>query len=269
MQEILQNAAMAAADWVAAVLPQRVPNFEALNNCKIISHRGEHDNRSVFENTLPAFEIARDNGVWGIECDIRWTADLVPVVSHDACGARLFGNSARIASLPFAQLRREIPAIPSLQELVTEFGGNTHLMLEIKDEPLAQPDEQKAILQSQLSGLGAGIDYHFLALQPELFERVDFVSMDCCFPVSELNTARLSRAALAMGCGGLNGHFFLITDAVKRRHEAAGQRIGTGFIASRNCLFRELNRGVEWIFSNDAVKVQQIREHYLALARSA
>ena len=37
----------------------------------------------------------------------------------------------------------------------------------------------------------------------------------------------------------------------------------TGFISSKNCLFRELNRSVDWIFSNDAVKIQKIRNRYL------
>ena len=36
-----------------------------------------------------------------------------------------------------------------------------------------------------------------------------------------------------------------------------------GFIHSRNALFRELNRGVEWIFSNEAVRMQGIRDAYL------
>jgi hypothetical protein len=29
-----------------------------------------------------------------------------------------------------------------------------------------------------------------------------------------------------------------------------------GFIASKNSLYRELNRGVEWVFTNDALKLQ-------------
>jgi len=83
--------------------------------------------------------------------------------------------------------------------------------------------------------------------------------------VAELNVTRLSHAAIESGCGGLSGHFYLVNNAVKQRHESAGQRVGTGFISSKNCLFRELNRGIEWIFSNDAVRIQEIRDRYLAL----
>jgi glycerophosphoryl diester phosphodiesterase len=263
MHQRLQNAAMKAADIAAAIIPQKVPAQRALQNCKIISHRGEHDNVSIIENTLPAFNKASDNGVWGIECDIRWTADLVPVISHDECGSRLFGNPAIIAELAFYQLREQLPLIPSLLELVEHLGGRTHLMLEIKAEPCPDLERQKAILQQQLSGLSPGIDYHFLALDPQLFDRVEFVPRQFCFPVSEFNVADLSRAAIDTQCGGLNGHYLLLNNRLKNRHSLAGQRIGTGFISSKNCLFRELNRGIEWIFSNDAVKIKKIRDQYL------
>ncbi len=263
MREWLQNVALQIADWVVAGIPQAVPTQVALRNCKIIAHRGEHDNISVIENTLSAFEKARANGVWGIECDIRWTADLVPVISHDPCGKRLFGNPIQLSTLSFAEVRAQLPQILSLAELVAKFGGNTHLMLELKAEHILQPTRQKRILQEQLSTLVAGRDYHFLALDPELFGQVDFVSRNFCLPVSELNASRLSKASLELKLGGLTGHFLLLTNKLKQRHARAGQRIGTGFISSKNCLFRELNRGIEWIFSNDAVKIQVIRDRYL------
>jgi len=263
MRDLLQHTAMKTVNWIMAGIPQPVPDQVALRNCRIISHRGEHDNISVIENTLPAFDTARANGVWGIECDIRWTADLIPVIYHDSCGQRLFGNPARVSELAFADLRAQMPLIPSLTELAGEFGGNTHLMLEIKAEHYPQLQRQKAILREQLSTLSPGLDYHFLALEPELFARVDFVPRNVCLPVAQLNTSRLSRAALTTRCGGLSGHFLLLTDKLRQRHELAGQRVGTGFISSKNCLFRELNRGIEWIFSNDAVKLQKIRDHYL------
>ena len=263
MRELLQSVAMAAADWLVAGIPQSMPDRLALRACKIISHRGEHDNISVMENTLAAFDRARAAGVWGIECDIRWTADLVPVISHDACGTRLFGNPARLGELSFADLRAHMPQIPSLAELLDEFGGNTHLMLEIKEEHYPQPQQQKRILRSLLSKLIPGRDYHFLALEIEVFDKVDFVPRKFCFPVSELNVSSLSRAAIETRCGGLNGHFLLLTDKLRKRHESVGQRVGTGFIASKNGLFRELNRGIEWIFSNDAVKIQKIRDDCL------
>ncbi len=262
MREWLQNAAMKIVDWAMAATTQPQPSQFALRNCKVISHRGEYDNIKLVENTLTAFSNARANGVWGIECDIRWTLDLVPVITHDSCGSRLFGNSAEISDLTFADLRAQMPLIPSVSELVAEFGGNTHLMLEIKDEHYPQPEKQSAILRDHLAPLSPGAHYHFLALAPQLFDRVSFVEPKYCFPVSEINVRNLSQAAIDQCYGGLTGHYLLLGNRLKERHMQEGQRIGTGFISSKNCLFRELNRGVEWIFSNDAVKIQGIRDRH-------
>ena len=263
MREHLQSALMSAIDLAAAATPRRVPSRAAVSQCKIISHRGENDNREILENTLPAFAAARAAGVWGIECDIRWTKDLVPVVHHDPGCERLFGDPVTIASLEFTDLRQRFPLIPSLHEVIGEFAGNTHLMLEIKAEHYPRPARQKAILQALLSSLTPGADYHFLVLDPTLAERVDFVPREFTLLVAEFNLQRLSRECLRQGFGGLMGHYLLLSDIVKRRHVDTGQRVGTGFIHSGNVLFRELNRGVEWIFSNEAVRMQNIRDAIL------
>jgi glycerophosphoryl diester phosphodiesterase len=46
-------------------------------------------------------------------------------------------------------------------------------------------------------------------------------------------------------------------------HHRKRQRVGTGYIASPGCLFRELNRGVDWIFSNHAEGLQRKVREYL------
>jgi len=262
MRQILQAAAMGAVDIVTAATPRRLPDSDALRQCKIISHRGENDNREILENTLPAFRAARDMGVWGIECDIRWTKDLVPVIHHDPDCARLFHDPITVASLDFAELRQRFPLIPTLEEVIQEFGGNTHLMLEIKAEHYPDPGQQKNILRDLLNRLTPGGDFHFLLLDPGLATRVDFLPPTICYLVAELNVTALSRQAIDKGFGGLTGHYLMLTNKVRDRHAAAGQGIGTGFIHSRNALFRELNRGIEWIFSNQAVKLQGILEAY-------
>jgi glycerophosphoryl diester phosphodiesterase len=45
-----------------------------------IAHRGRHDgNKTVWENTLSAFELAIAGG-YAIECDLQYAADAAPVV---------------------------------------------------------------------------------------------------------------------------------------------------------------------------------------------
>ena len=250
--------ALDAVDVWAAVVPRKRPSPQALKACKIISHRGEHDNETLLENTMEAFRVARDAGAWGIETDIRWTKDLVPMIHHDTNTARVFGKDIEISECTFADLRDWVPAIPTLTELVAEFGGNTHLMIEIKEEEFPQLGQQREILFSQLSKLAPKKDYHFLALDPDLFERFDIQPRDCCLPVALTNMKALSEAALNMGYGGITGHFLLLTKNLQARHRERGQGIGPGFPRSRNSLYREINRGADWIFTNDAVKLLKV-----------
>lgn len=253
---------MTVVDSVSASIPQPVPSQDALAQCKLISHRGEHDNCDTLENTLHAFTQATAAGVWGIECDIRFTRDLVPVICHDSCCTRVFGMKTPVSELLFSDLRHELPDVPALEEVIEQFGRQTHLMLELKEEPWAQPKRQRDILESALAPLEPTQDYHFLALNPDLFERVDFIPNKACMPVAEMNVGKLSRVALERGYGGLGGHYLLLGNTLLERHNAQGQRLGIGFPGSKNALFRELNRGIEWVFSNDAVAMQAIIDEH-------
>ncbi len=256
MKQLLQKLAMDLVDLGMAVWPRALPDEAALRNCKIISHRGEHDNRTVMENTLSAFDNARAAGVWGIECDIRWSRDQQPVICHDRNTSRVFGLPLRVAEHSLEELRSQVPALPTLAEVVQKFAGNTHLMLEIKECNLQDLKQQQETLTRILEGMTPGRDYHFLALDPDLFQLVDHVPAEALLPVAETNTAEMSALALQHGYCGLAGHYLLLGASLQRRHQSAGQRIATGFPRSRNCLYRELGRGVEWIFSNDAVYLQ-------------
>jgi glycerophosphoryl diester phosphodiesterase len=246
------------ADGLYARLSQPRPGAAALRRCRIISHRGEHDNNHVLENTLAAFDKARDAGVWGLECDIRWTKDLVPVIYHDADLQRLFGKDIQINETLFKVLRKEFPQIPTLSEVLTRYGKNMHLMVEIKAEVYPEPANQRRILSQAFSGLVPEEDFHFLALVPQWFEYVDFTASTTCIPVAQINWREMSRMALQKKYGGMAGHYLFITDARMKRHQEHGQKMGTAYIRSKNSLFREINRGADWIFSNHAGKVQGI-----------
>jgi|TARA_Y100000310_G_C20688861_1_gene820905 glycerophosphoryl diester phosphodiesterase len=267
--ERLRDTLRKYVDIAYALWPQRAPTRDALRNCKIISHRGEHDNLNVFENTMAAFDKVLENGIWGTECDLRWTRDLVPVISHDPCGQRVFGKELHINQVDFAGLREVLPLVPTLAEALDRFGGKLHLMIELKQEHYPDPARQKEILRNQLSRITPGRDYHFLATHPDLFEKVDFVPPSVCYPVSETNSTALSRISIERKLGGLTGYYLFLNNRMKRRHELVGQTIGTGFINSKNCLFRELNRGIQWIFSDRAVAMMKVRDEFLSALESS
>ena len=91
-----------------------------------------------------------------------------------------------------------------------------------------------------------------------MFELITFVPASTFIPIALWQLKRFSSLALEKEMGGVAGHYFLLNNTLLAKHHAKGQRIGTGYPASKNCLYREINRGVEWIFSNDAGKLQKI-----------
>jgi glycerophosphoryl diester phosphodiesterase len=245
-------------DWIHAQLPPAGPDPRRLRSCRIISHRGEHDNLRVFENTLSAFDAAVEQGVWGIEFDLRWTQDLEAVVLHDPDLRRVFGQSQKVGDSRLQDLRRQCPQVPTLAEVIDRYGGKVHLMVEVKQEPYADPGRQNRILGDLFAALRPGEDFHLLSLAPKMFRLTPFAPPSACVPVARLNFPQLSRLALREGYGGIAGHFMVVGGGAVRRHHAAGQQVGTGYPRSLRVLVRELNRGVDWIFSNHAGEIQRL-----------
>ena len=254
----MKSCLMWSSDLYQCLTPRLRPGPEKLGQCRIISHRGEHDNVRVFENTLPAFEQAAAGGVWGLEFDVSWTRDLHPVVHHDPDLQRVFGRPDHMGQMDLAELKARFPLVPTLDEAVRTFGKHLHLMIEIKAAALIDPPRQNEILQSCLAGLQPRVDYHLLSLSPDLFDAMTWVAPRAWIAVGELNLGEMSRIVLERNFGGIAGHYALTSRACLHRHHSRDQKVGTAYPGSKNCLFREINRGVDWIFSNRAVRLQSL-----------
>jgi glycerophosphoryl diester phosphodiesterase len=254
----VEDLLLPAIDAAYARLPRPPAAAVRLRDCRVVSHRGEYDGRHVFENTLAAFDAAVDQGVWGIEFDIRWTRDLEPVVAHDPDLRRVFGQRLGLSDTRLHELRRRCPQVPTLAEVVARYGGKVHLMAEIKQLPEADAGRQSRILADVFAGLCPGRDFHLLAMRPETFGWAAFAPPSVCLPVARLNISEFSRLAVQRGYAGIAGHYAMLGDSLIGRHHAAGQKVGTGYIRSRNALLREINRGVDWIFSKHAGEVQAL-----------
>ena len=259
----LERALLGLINLSFMLIPRPRPTREALGACKIISHRGEHDNRRVHENTLAAFSAPAEAGCWGLEFDVRWTRDLQPVVFHDTNTERVFGIDLVVSQVSLAQLQQLVPQIPTLKQVVDRFGGHQHLMVELKRDELGSYSARTECLCETFSTLEAATDYHFLALQSELFDLVGFAGAKACVPVAELNVAELGRVARDRGYGGICAQYMLLNSTLISRHQRLGQQVGSGFAASKYGLYREINRGVDWVFSNHAVRLEAIRQESL------
>jgi glycerophosphoryl diester phosphodiesterase len=260
---ILEKCFHWVTDHIFAALPQPLPEKKRLQSSKIVSHRGERDKGQVRENTIPAFDKAGESGVWGIEFDLRWTKDLEPVVCHDPDLLRVFKLDLEIRKVTLKELKSACPLVPSLAEIIERYGKKLHLMVEIKEEPYPDPAFQNHVLADLFSQLVPQRDFHVLSLKPEMLGLIRFAPKSSFLPVAQLNIACLSRLAVQGGYAGILGHYLFLTKRILTKHHSFHQKVGTGYISSRNCLFREINRGVDWIFTNEAAMIQSMRDHAL------
>ncbi|MGE3617961.1 MAG: glycerophosphodiester phosphodiesterase family protein, partial [Gemmatimonadales bacterium] len=141
----------------------------------IIAHRGASG--TAPENTIAAFDRARDLGVDGFELDIRLSADGLAVVHHDATLDRTTDGSGPLAHRSLAELERvdagarfttdgrEFPfrargvGIPTLRQVLDRY-PDTPLLIELKvpeaapvvrDELLRAGAANRAVVASFLS----------------------------------------------------------------------------------------------------------------------
>ncbi len=103
-----------------------------------IAHRGIHDNKTVAENSMTAFQNAVDAG-YGIELDVRFTKDHKMVVFHDDDLTRMCGVDKLVLDTTYEELS-EIPLliggekIPTLREVLKVVDGKVPLIIEMKNE---------------------------------------------------------------------------------------------------------------------------------------
>jgi glycerophosphoryl diester phosphodiesterase len=252
----IENSFLRLVDRVFDRRPQPMPSAEKLQQCKIISHRGEHHVGPIKENTLAAFDKALQAGVWGIELDVRWTRDGVPVVAHDADMHRLYGEHCDIARTTYSDLKARFPGLAALDEVVARFGRRVHLMIEIKQQAEIDLSRQDHLLAEALRPLQPRTDYHLLALDAQILALLSQTPPVAKVPIAYYLPDRFSKWVIQNQWGGLCGHYLMMRRTTINAHQKHGQQLGTGFANSPNTLLRELNRGINWIFSNNAARLQ-------------
>ena len=104
-----------------------------------LAHRGLHGpTTGLVENTLPAFEAARDHG-FGMELDIQFSKDMQVVVFHDDDLLRLCGDPRKVRDVTLAELQslplagRDDARIPTFREVLDAVDGRVPLLIELKN----------------------------------------------------------------------------------------------------------------------------------------
>ncbi|XP_030637682.1 glycerophosphodiester phosphodiesterase 1 isoform X2 [Chanos chanos] len=126
----------------------RPPKLPA-SGVSVVAHRGGgHD---APENTIAAIRAASENGATGVELDLEFTADGIPILMHDESVDRTTNGSGPLSKLSFSELRKLDAAakhrlsdkfrgekVPTLQEAVEEC---IKLQLTIYFDVKGHPDE--------------------------------------------------------------------------------------------------------------------------------
>jgi glycerophosphoryl diester phosphodiesterase len=244
-------------DFYFTYFPRKRPDKEAISQTYLIAHRGAHDKgQQIIENTHPAFARALALGCWGIELDVRATADGVLVVNHDATLARVWGKNFAIKELSFKNLQQLAPELPSLAEVVKRYGKKLHLFIELKD-----PFHAETALKEALQALTPCEDYHLLSLNEPLFASLTSFPPEAMLLVAlHHNFNQFCKQSLQKHYGGVLGHYLLLNDRKIKQLASAKQAVGVGFVDSKFGLYRELNRGLHWIFSNNVARLCECLE---------
>ncbi|SEA19700.1 glycerophosphodiester phosphodiesterase [Alkalimonas amylolytica] len=229
---------------------------------RLVAHRGayhncrQNDGSTILENTLPAFDRCLVHQIWGIELDIHLTLDGEPVVHHDPACGRLFNRpDLVIAETRFDDLRRALPAIPHLQEVISRYGKQLHLMIEVKESWRQRP-QLPSQLKALLNELEPDKHFHLLSLEPDHLEGFRFLPPSVLIDVALTNTSQIVRQNLELGHGAVAGSFALLSTPLLQQLKHAGKQTGTGQVNHPDILNREANRGVDWIFSDQPLRLQ-------------
>lgn len=117
-------------------MSETTPSFDWLT-ARPIAHRGLHTHADgVVENSISAAKAAVKAG-YAIECDVRLTLDVEPVVFHDFSLDRLTIGEGRLDARTSAELSRlslvkTCDTIPLFTEFLAAIGGATPLIVSIK-----------------------------------------------------------------------------------------------------------------------------------------
>lgn len=96
---------------------------------------------------MAAYDLAVAAGADGIEMDVRATSDGVLIMAHDPQHDGL----PPFADVPFSDVRRDAPEVPTLEETLSTVPGHVFLNIEVKNT-FGQPgfDESRDLTQQVL-----------------------------------------------------------------------------------------------------------------------
>jgi glycerophosphoryl diester phosphodiesterase len=225
---------------------------------RVWAHRGASAHAP--ENTLAAFELARNAGADGIELDVQLDGDSNVVVFHDHDLQRLCGRPGDIALLGASerqQLRVGGEAIPTLAD-VLDILGDLEINVEIKVAKAGRAFKlvhavASAIRQSRRAEQVLVSSFDPVAL-------VDFhrhmPDLACAFLFAHDQTLPIRRGWVGtwIGASVLHPEHTLCTAALVKNWHTAGMPVNTWTVDDPLELKRLAGMGVDGVITNDPAR---------------
>jgi len=227
----------------------------------VIAHRGASGHRP--ENTLPAYELAVEQGADMIEIDLHRTRDGAIVVTHDEELAGI-GGRGEIAQATLAEVRALDAGagepVPTLDEVLDGFATRIPFNLELKRGKQADyPGLEQASLEA-VNQRGLLPRMLFSSFYDPVLARLRALSPEArvALLISRKFPQRAVERAKALGAEALNPEDSLVTAGLVREAHAAGLAVYVFTVDEEAELRRFLELGVDGIFTNHPDRLRAI-----------
>jgi len=212
----------------------------------IVAHRGLHP--PFPENSLEAFGAAWDAGIVWCECDVRLSADGVPVVIHDETLERTTTGSGRVAEWTAAELGKlklldsdcnvTKHSIPLLEEALEKKPKHARLMVEPKPAL-----GEKIISIARLILEAGGMLHSFHQKDVELADRATEHRLPCAVLADTADDLRTEIARIHL-------NYKLLDWGAIPRLRSEGKKIGVWTVNDVEAVRRFADLGVEMIITD-------------------
>jgi glycerophosphoryl diester phosphodiesterase len=223
---------------------------------RVWAHRGASAHE--VENTVAAFELAKQHGADGVELDVMLCASGEVVVFHDDDLLRLAGRGERIAAMPWRELAkvalRGTGRIPLLAEALRAC-GDLPVNVEIKSPRFAAAGALPARVAQVVRDARAQDRVLVSSFDPaalwQLHAAAPELPLAYLFEEKLPGALRSAAAAALVGASAVHPQETLCTPAQVARWRNAGLAVNTWTVDDARRLRELAAAGVDGVFAND------------------
>jgi len=222
---------------------------------RVWAHRG--DSAHEVENTLAAFERARDVGADGIELDVQLDRDGAVIVFHDDTLDRMAGRPGRLSDLS-SQERRALRIgghpIPTLDEVLAGLGA-LECNVELKSSRVGRSSALAAAAANVIRASGRTDQIIVSSFDPialiQIHHHLPDMPLAFLFHESQALPLRKGWVGQWLGASMVHPQHTLCTQTSVRRWRTAGMPINALTVNDDEELRRLAQLGVDGVFADD------------------